>query len=45
MGVGGCAVAAIELQRKFIGGDMKEDVYDQAVKRVFQATKQLIKTG
>ena len=45
MGVGGCAVASLEMQRKFIGGDMMKDVYDTAVQRVFEASKLMINTG
>ena len=45
MGVGGCAVACIELRRQFVGGDKDVIVYERTIKRVYEASKQLIKTG
>jgi hypothetical protein len=45
MGVGGCAVACIEMRRQFVGGDKDLIVYQRTIKRVYEAAKQLIKTG
>lgn len=45
MGVGGCAVACIEMRRQFVGGDKDIIVYQRTIERVYEAAKQLIKTG
>ena len=45
MGVGGCAVACIEMRRMFVGGDKDKIVYERTIKRVYDAVKQMIKTG
>ena len=45
MGVGGYAVACIEMRRIFVGGDKDIIVYERTIKRVYEASKQLIKTG
>ena len=45
MGVGSTAVAAIELQRRFVGGDKDEKVVNVAIKRVFTSAEHLINTS